>query len=63
MDDVYDFESQGSDSDFEGETEDDRDVKSPLFLLMTCTLRDRNSHAQPMTPVSINTLPVCLGKG
>ena len=62
MDDLYDFESQGSDSDFDGETEDDQGVKSPLFLQLTCTLRDRSSHGQPMHPVSINALPVCLGK-
>ena len=63
MDDLSDFESQGSDSEFEGDAGDDQDVKSPLFLQLTCSLRDRNSHGQPMTPVTINTLPVCLGKG
>ena len=62
MDYLSDFESQGSDSEFDGDTEDDQGVKSPLFLQLTCTLRDRSSHAQPMHPVSINTLPVCLGK-
>ena len=61
-DDLSDFESQGSDSEFERDTEDDQDIKSPLFLQLTCSLRDRSSHGQPMTPVSINTLPVCLGK-
>ncbi|KAJ7386496.1 hypothetical protein OS493_008630 [Desmophyllum pertusum] len=62
MDDLSDFESQGSDSEFERDTEDDQDIKSPLFLQLTCSLRDRSSHGQPMTPVSINTLPVCLGE-
>ena len=62
MDDLSDFESQESDSEFDGDTEDDQDLKSPLFLQLTCTLKDRSSHTQPMHPVSINTLPVCLGK-
>ena len=62
VDDLSDYESQGSDSEFDGETEHDQDVKSPLFLQLTCTLRDRTSHGQPMHPVSINALPVCLGK-
>ena len=63
MDDLSDFESQGSDSESEGDAGDDQDVKSPLFLQLTCSLRDKSSHGQPMTPVTINTLPVCLGKG
>ena len=29
--------------------------------MLTCSLRDKSSHTQPMTPVSINMLPVCLG--
>ena len=61
-DDLSDFESEGSDVEFDGETEDDQGVKSPLFLQLTCTLRDRSTHRQPMHPVSINRLPVCLGK-
>ena len=61
-DDSPDFESEGSDVEFDGDTEDDQGVKSPLFLQLTCTLRDRSTHGQPMHPVSINTLPVCLGK-
>ena len=59
--DLSDFQSQGSDSEFDGDTEDDQGMKSPLFLQLTCTLRDRSTHGQPMHPVSINTLPVCLG--
>lgn len=44
-----------------GEAEDEEHSKSPLFLMLTCSLRDKSSHTQPMTPVSINMLPVCLG--
>lgn len=48
---------------FIGDVNDgDQHSKSPLFLQLTCSLRGRSSHGQPMTPVSINTLPVCLGE-
>ena len=62
MEDLSDFESQGSDSQSEGDPEDGQEVKSPLFLQLTCSLKNTSSHGQLMTPVSINTLPVCLGK-
>ena len=62
MDYMSELESQESDSEFDGGTEGDKGARSPLFLQLTCTLRDRSSHAQPMHLVSINTLPVCLGK-
>ena len=46
---------------YKGEAEDEEHSKSPLFLMLTCSLRDKSSHTQPMTPVSINMLPLCLG--
>ena len=62
--DLFDFESQESESDYEetGDENDDEQWKSPFFLQLTCSLRDRRSHGQAMTPVSINTLPICLGE-
>lgn len=60
--DMSDSESQASDIEFEGDADVGQEVKSPLFLQLTCSLKDTRSHGQPMTPVSINTLPVCLGR-
>ena len=60
--DMSDSESQASDIEFEGDADVGQEVKSPLFLQLTCSLKDTRSHGQPMTPVAINTLPVCLGR-
>ena len=62
VEDMPDYESQASDSECEGDVDFVKEMKIPFFLQLTCSLKDTRSHGQPMTPVSINTLPVCLGK-
>ena len=60
----YDFEPLDveSESEFADEPEEDQKSQGPLFLQLTCSLRGRNSKGTFIENVSVNTLPICLGR-
>jgi hypothetical protein len=58
-----DFGGSSEESDFGEVEDDDKSLKTPLFLQLTCSLRDRSTiGGGSMTPVAVSSLPVCIGK-
>ena len=58
-----DFDTSSEESDFGELEDDDKSLKTPLFLQLTCSLRDRSTiGGGSMTPVSVSSLPVCIGE-
>lgn len=58
-----DFGASSEESDFGELEDDDKSLNTPLFLQLTCSLRDRSTiGGGSMTPVYVSSLPVCIGK-
>ncbi|XP_048580524.1 KICSTOR complex protein SZT2 isoform X3 [Nematostella vectensis] len=62
-DDSDDSDFDGSDDESEEAEDDQQSLTKPLFLQLTCSLRDKSSRGGgSITPVSVKTLPVCIGE-
>ena len=61
----YDSDLDESDNDNESGCSDEADgglqPQSPLFLHLTCSLKDRTSQGTSVTAVSVKSLPLCVG--
>ncbi|XP_020912267.1 KICSTOR complex protein SZT2 isoform X2 [Exaiptasia diaphana] len=61
--DESDYGGSEGESDFGDAEDDDKSLSTPLFLQLTCSLRDRSTiGGGTMTPVPIDSLPVCIGE-